>query len=154
MEKNFVEILGIFSIIFLLFFLSNCAKTSDKNLNGISIYNGDKIIKINAEIADDSNEIARGLMFREKLDKNSGMLFIFKNEYYQTFWMKNTLIPLDMIFINSSKKIVDIKLAVPCLRDPCLLYRSSRPSKYVLELNGNFTIRNNIKIGDSITLNQ
>ena len=93
-------------------------------------------------------------MFRDKLNENSGMLFIFENEDYQIFWMKNTLIPLDMVFIDSGMRVVDIKLAVPCLKDPCDLYRPSKPSKYILEVNGNFTIRNNIKIGDCVAIKQ
>ena len=114
------------------------------------IDNGNGLIKVNAEIADDNHEREIGLMFREKLDENNGMLFIFDNEVYQTFWMKNTLIPLDMIFIDKEMKIVNIKSAVPCQEDPCVLYKSSKPAKYVLEVNGNFTIRNNIKTGGKL----
>ena len=154
MVKNFVKILEIFSIIFLLFFLSNCANISGKNLKEISIFNGRNWIKVNVEIADDNMERARGLMFREKLDENYGMFFVFEDEENQTFWMKNTLIPLDIIFIDKDMKIVDVKFAFPCQKNPCDLYISSKPSKYVLEVNGNFTIKNNIKIGDSIVLNQ
>ena len=118
------------------------------------IKNGKSTIKVNVEIADDNQERAKGLMFREHLDTNNGMLFIFDNEDYKTFWMKNTLIPLDMIFIDKEYKIVEIKRAVPCEKDPCKLYPSSKPAKYVLEVNGNFTIGNNVKIGDKIIVNQ
>lgn len=123
-----------------------------KNFDEIYINSGNGLIKINAEIADDDKEIMKGLMFRERLDETAGMLFIFDDERYQTFWMKNTLIPLDIIFINSNFEIVDVKNAVPCKESPCALYKSSKPAKYVLEVNGNFTVRNSIKIGDKIKI--
>ena len=139
----------IFTIL-LLIFLIGCTKNIDKNFNGVYIDNGKNLIKINIEIADDNNKRIKGLMFREKLNESQGMLFVFENENYQTFWMKNTLIPLDMIFIGKDFKIVDIKYAVPCKEEPCALYKSSKPAKYVLEVNGNFTAKNNIKIGDDL----
>lgn len=141
-------------VILLVIFLVGCARKVDKNFNEIFIDNGKNLIKMNIEIADDDNARMKGLMFREKLEENSGMLFVFDSENYQTFWMKNTLIPLDMIFIDKDFEIVDIKAAVPCREDPCALYKSSNPAKYVLEVNANFTIKNDIGIGDKITLNQ
>ncbi len=135
-------------VIFLLIFLISCTK----NFKEILIDNGNDLIKINVEIADDNEERMQGLMFREKLNQNSGMFFIFENESYQTFWMKNTLIPLDITFIDKNFEIIDIKSAVPCKEDPCKLYKSSKPAKYVLEVDSNFTIKNNIKIGDKIIL--
>ena len=138
--------------IFLLIFLISCTKNFDKNFNEIIIDNGKELIKIKAEIADDNEERLKGLMSRENLNENEGMLFVFENEDYQTFWMKNTLISLDMIFIDENLKIVDIKNAQPCEEEQCNLYKSSKPAKYVLEVNGNFTIRNNVKISDKMTL--
>ena len=148
MIKNYTKFFQVLLLIFLLIFLSNCAK----NPNQIVIDNGKNLIKINVEIADDDNTRMKGLMFREKLEENNGMLFVFEEGDYQTFWMKNTLIPLDIIFIDKGMKIVDIKYAVPCQKDPCILYKSSKSAKYVLEMNGNFTTRNSIKPGDKIIL--
>jgi len=150
MKDNLVKILAIF----LLTFLIGCTKNLGENFEVISIGNGEKSIKINAEIADDYEEKTKGLMFREKLNENEGMLFIFDDEDYQTFWMKNTLIPLDIIFIDKNLEIVDIKNAVPCKDEPCALYKSSKPAKHVLEVNGNFTAKKDIRIGDRITLNK
>ena len=138
----------------LLVLLLSCAKIPNKNSNKISIDNGKKIIKLNVDIADDNQERQNGLMFRERLDEDSGMFFIFDEQDYQTFWMKNTLIPLDMIFIDKDFQIVDIKNAVPCKADPCALYKSSKPALYVLEANSNFTARNDIKVGDRIIFSQ
>ena len=134
----------------MLIFLVGCVK----NFDNLSIDNGEKILKLNVEIADDNEERMNGLMFRKNLDENSGMFFVFENEKLQTFWMKNTLIPLDIIFIDKDLKIVDIKHAVPCEKDPCVLYKSSEKSRFVLEVNGNFTIKNNINIGNRIIINK
>ena len=154
MPKNIVKIFEFFLIIFLLVFLSNCSAKFNENSKQIFIDNGKNLIKLNVEIADDNQERAKGLMFRERLDENNGMLFIFDDTDYQTFWMKNTLISLNIIFIDKDLKIMDIKPAVPCFKDPCILYKSSKPVKYVLEVGGNFTIRNSIKIGDRIIIKQ
>ena len=138
--------------IFLLIFLIGCSKNLNKNLSEVSINNGKNLIKINVEIADDNQERIKGLMFREKLDEYEGMLFIFDDEEYQTFWMKNALIPLDVVFIDRKLKIIDIKHAVPCNKNSCDLYQSEHPAAYVLEVNGNFTTKNRINIGDKIKL--
>ena len=166
MRQKTAKFLMIFLVIFLPVFLANCAKNISQNQvfinttkskilcaenQGFSC-NGKNLIKINVEIADDSNEREKGLMFREKLDEGDGMLFVFDDNAVRTFWMKNTLIALDMIFIDDKNEIVDIKHAVPCKEEPCALYKSSKPAKYVLEVNGNFTIKNNIGIGDKIRI--
>ena len=140
------KIAMIFLIAFLLNFLNGCANNS----NEILIDNGQQIVKIKVETANDNFERSKGLMFRENLGKDAGMLFIFDSEENRTFWMKNTLIPLDMIFINKELKIVDIKSAVPCKQEPCLLYKSSKPAKYVLEVNGNYTFQQGINVNNKI----
>ena len=150
MKKFYVKIL----VIFLLIILASCTRNINENFKQILIDNGKKIIKLNVEIADDNYKIEKGLMFRKNLDENTGMLFIFGNESYETFWMKNTLIPLDIIFIGKDLKIVSIENAVPCNQNPCALYKSSKPVKYVLEVNAGFAMKNNIKPGDKIALNQ
>lgn len=150
MKQNFTKFLLIFSLIFLV----SCAKNFNTDSNKIAIDNGQKLIEINVEIADDNEERSKGLMFREVLEETAGMFFVFENEDYRTFWMKNTVIPLDIIFIDKNFRIVDIKYAEPCKQDPCKLYRSAKPAKYVLEVNAGFTEKNNIKIDDKIMPNQ
>lgn len=150
MKENIVKILAVFFLIFLI----SCGKNPGENFEIISIDKGKELIKIIAEVADDNDERTNGLMFRENLNENEGMLFVFGNEEYQTFWMKNTLIPLDMIFIDENFEIVDIKNAAPCKEEPCALYKSAKPAKYVLEVNGNLTAKKNIKIGDIIIVNK
>ena len=149
---NSSKMLCIFFV--LLIFLISCSKNINKNFSEILINNGKNLIKINIEIADDNEKRMKGLMFREKLNENEGMLFVFDDEQYQTFWMKNTLIPLDIIFIDKNLKIVDIKNAVPCKEEPCVIYKSEKAAEYVLEVNKNFTIKKGIKVGDNIIITQ
>jgi uncharacterized protein len=112
------------------------------------------VIPVYIEIADDPQERNRGLMFRKSLESNSGMLFVFEDTANRSFWMKNTLIPLDMIFIDNNLRIVDIKQNVqPCLHEnPCPSYPSIKPAKYVLEVNAGFVQQNNIKVGDRLEI--
>jgi len=90
-------------------------------------------------------------MYRTELE--GGMLFIFPKDTRAAFWMKNTKIPLDMLFIDSNLTIVNIAhSAQPCTQDPCKNYPAAAPIQYVLEVNGGFSMEKNIKAGDKITL--
>jgi uncharacterized protein len=124
-----------------------------KNLNLLTIHAKNNDVTINVEYATTAVELAQGLMFRNSLNASSGMLFVFDDESIRTFWMKNTLIPLDMIFISSNLTIVDIvKNAQPCAQDPCQLYESKLPARYVLEVNGGFSEFQNIGEGNTVTV--
>ena len=97
------------------------------------------------ELAQSLDERGRGLMFRESLDENSGMLFVFPESGKHTFWMKNTLIPLDMIWIDENKRVTHIESNVPpCMADPCQTYTPSSDSLYVLEINSGLAEKNRI----------
>jgi uncharacterized membrane protein (UPF0127 family) len=107
----------------------------------------------NIEIAESSEKRSRGLMYRENLDQNSGMLFIFDQEKEYSFWMKNTLIPLDIIWLNKDMEVVYIEENVqPCKKDPCRRYKPNKLAKYVLELNAGQTEKVGIKIGNKLIL--
>lgn len=123
---------------------------SADNIINSNINNSSIVAGVFVEVADDEDEMMRGLMFRKHLPWNAGMLFIFNNEEPRTFWMKNTLIPLDMLFLDSGFKIVDVLENVPpCAQgDECPLYPSNKPAQYVLEVNGGFVQENGINIGD------
>ncbi len=109
---------------------------------------GSFITKIDIEIANSDETRARGLMYRSSMKENHGMLFIFPREDYQSFWMKDTVIPLDMIFVNAKKEIVTIhKNTTPYSLKG---YPSDKPAKYVIEVNAGFTDKYNIEIGDKI----
>ena len=89
------------------------------------------------EIANDDAERARGLMFRDKMAEDAGMLFVHEREEPQAYWMKNTRIALDILYFDSSRKLVSQQRDVPpcTLGDRCPPYPSDAPARYVLELN-------------------
>ena len=122
----------------------------DEDENSIS-NNSPLIARVFVEVPDDLEESMRGLMFRKHLPGNAGMLFAYYDEKPRTFWMKNTLIPLDMIFVDGSSKIIEIKENVPpCAQDECPTYPSKEPAQYVLEVNAGFVQENGIKVGDRL----
>jgi len=87
------------------------------------------------EIADTNEKRARGLMFREHMASGQGMLFVFEEPGRWTFWMKNTKIPLDILWLDQNKRTVDITENIPgCVQEPCLQYQPSRDASYVLEV--------------------
>lgn len=105
------------------------------------------------EVADTPKERAKGLMGVSKLPKQSGMLFEFEDSKIRNFWMKNTLIPLDIIYINEKYEITEILRNVPpCKTDECPTYPSNQPAKFVLEINGNLSNKLKIEPGQKITL--
>ena len=119
----------------------------------IRIVSDNSIIPVYVEIANDPTEQSRGLMFRKSMEWNNGMFFVFDEDRKLSFWMKDTYIPLDMIFINKEFKIIDIKEnAKPCLEMTCPNYSPKEPAKYVLEVNAGFAQKNKIKIGDKILI--
>ena len=89
------------------------------------------------EIADDDAERARGLMFRDDMAADHGMLFIHDSEAPQSYWMKNTRIPLDILYFDDNRRLVSQQRDVPpcSLGDQCPPYPSDAPARYVLELN-------------------
>ena len=154
MKKNKIIILTLFIILIFISLLSFFISFSNnqpkkQQFSQISINNQ----IINIEIPITPQEISTGLMNRNHLDKDSGMFFIFEVEKPQSFWMKNTLIPLDLIFIDSNNQIIDIKHNFqPCKSDPCETYTSSKPALYVLEINSGLAKELNIEIGQKIKI--
>jgi uncharacterized membrane protein (UPF0127 family) len=108
----------------------------------------DTLSSIDIEIADTPEEIRKGMMYRNKMEVNQGMLFLFGREDQQSFWMKNTKISLDIIFINNNYQIVHIaKHAIPYSKDPI---PSMKPARYVLEVNAGYCDKHNINVQDYI----
>ena len=106
------------------------------------------------EVVSSSPERERGLQHREYLDPEAGMLFIFQQSWPYTFWMKDTLIPLDMIWMDYTRKVVHIEHDVqPCKEDPCPHYGSRNKALYVLELNAGKARSTGIKVGDVAKFN-
>jgi len=109
---------------------------------------GNKKVKLDIEIADTDFDRQLGLMFRKQMNENNGILFIFSLEELQSFWMRNTFISLDLIFVNTAKKIVTIHSNTATLSDQS--YPSSAPALYVIEVNAGYTQAHNIHEGDKI----
>ena len=140
------KIIFIFLFLILFVFFIGCSKEQEETVT-ITINN----IEIEAEIADEPVELNTGLMLRDHLPAFNGMWFIFPQQDTLKFWMKNTLIPLDIIYVDNGYKIVDIKHNVPpCDTSPCPTYPSILPAQYVLEVNAGFTEQYNIREGDTI----
>lgn len=109
----------------------------------------DSIIKtLDIEIADDDYQTQTGLMYRTKLGNNQGMLFIFPDTDYRSFYMKNTKIPLDIIYIDDNKTIVSFQKNAKPFDEKAL--PSNAPAKYVLEINAGLSDKWAIEIGDTI----
>jgi hypothetical protein len=114
----------------------------------VVIHSGGKQQKVEVEVVRTQRDIRRGLMYRTHLDENAGMLFLFKKEKFQSFWMKNTLIPLDMIFIGASMRIAGIvENAEPKTNTS---RKVPAPSQYVLEVNGGWTDKHGVRAGDKV----
>ncbi|OGM95345.1 hypothetical protein A2532_02590 [Candidatus Wolfebacteria bacterium RIFOXYD2_FULL_48_11] len=119
--------------------------------NGVTF--PDSHISVSVEVADDPYSWSKGLMFRESLLDGNGMLFVFPNEKPRAFWMKNTLIPLDMLFISADKRVVSIqKNVAPCVTTICVSYASEHDAMYVLEVNAGFADRYGITQGDLVEI--
>ena len=102
------------------------------------------------EIAETEAQKHQGLMYRTNLDKHMGMLFIFDQEANYPFWMKNTLISLDIIWINKNKEIVFIaENTEPCRTEECSQINPNIAASYVLELNGGIAKEIGLKVGDT-----
>lgn len=106
---------------------------------------------ITVELAMTDEERARGLMFRERIRPDEGMLFVFDEEELHSFWMKNTLVPLDILWLGRDRRIVHIASDVPpCKADPCPTYGPAVPAAYVLELKAGEALARGIKLGDRL----
>lgn len=107
------------------------------------------ITTLEIEVADDYAEREQGLMYRDSMAENNGMLFLMEAEEPQTFWMKNTIISLDIIYADAEKRIVSIsKNCKPYSLDQI---PSVKPASYVVEVNAGYTAQYGIKVGDMIS---
>lgn len=105
------------------------------------------------EIADNDASREHGLMDRTEMAADHGMLFVFQDDIPRAFWMKNTKIPLDMLFFDADRRLVSVQHNVPpCTADPCPAYSSGAPARYVLELNGGEAQKIGVTAGDEMTV--
>jgi uncharacterized membrane protein (UPF0127 family) len=107
--------------------------------------------RFKVEIASDEPARTRGLMFRDTLEEDRGMLFVFEREQPLAFWMKNTKIPLDIIYFDDERRLVSVASAPPCTTPQCPNYPSDAPARYTLELKAGTARRIGARRGDPIT---
>lgn len=154
--------LYIISILALVIVFASCkdekkvmkqTKVFFKKEGELSIFKSDSTqINLDIEIADTDFDIQTGLMYRNSMAKNQGMLFVFDNEQPRSFYMKNTQIPLDLIYINENKTIVSFQKNAKPFDESAL--PSNAPAKYVLEVNAGLINEWIVSVGDRIDYNQ
>ena len=136
--------------VFLIFFCSSCSSYGSSTPQDKVCFKGHCI---DIEVAKSEEDLMRGLQSRNSLEKNHGMLFIFPRPGQYGFWMKDTLIPLDMIWLDEGQNVIYIARDVPaCQSDPCPTYGPPDASRYVLEINAGEAKMHNIQIGDQAQL--
>lgn len=153
--KTIAKYAFFFQLICFLFFLTiggiYCQQVSVRK-DGILAFlkdDGSLIVSVNVEIADTSQSRISGLMFRELKDFSSGVLFLYEEAKYRSFWMRDTPGSLDIIFIGEDLKIINIAQKTAPMSDTSYLSRS--PAKYVVEVKGGFSGKYGVKAGDKIS---
>ena len=152
--SNYLGFLILLILVHLFFIYSSfaCEKINfDRSV--IWIENNKKLKrKFIVEIAETEDKRKQGLQCRKKLSKQNGMLFVWKDSNFRFFWMKNTFVSLDIIFINEKNKIFDIFFDAKPLSEKKII--SKGKAKYVLELNSGEFERLNFKLGDRIVFDK
>ena len=110
--------------------------------------------RYSVEVADNHDERTRGLMFRDRLDAGTGMLFVHDVEQPLAYWMKNTRIPLDILYFDQDRKLVSVSRGVPpcSLGNRCPNYPSRGAALYVLELNAGVASEIDVRPGDELSI--
>ena len=123
----------------------------DRGTATITTRSGARVV-VQVEIARTSAERQRGLMYRRTLPAKAGMVFVFSQAVSNGFWMKNTLIPLDIAFYDGRGRILRILTMQPCRRDPCRVYEPGVSYRAALEVNAGSFRRWEVKAGDRIVV--
>ena len=134
--------------------LAGCSSpnvTDEIGITPVTFPNG---VRINAETMRTDIELLKGLMFRESMPSNRGMLFIHPQENTYHYWMYQTKIPLDIIWMDHDRRVVELSLDTPPCKSTsakqCINYGGTQKSKYVLEVNAGMAAKNGIKVGDTL----
>ena len=148
LRNIFMFIFLVILFIFIVYHLFNIMTVQ-------TVVEKDKVVCLNSrcfnvDVAETAVERERGFMFRKELDNNEGMLFVFPTSEKYGFWMKNTLIPLDIIWIDKNWIIIDVKEKAENCYSKCQIYYPKKDIKYVLELNSGIFEKYNFSIGDKV----
>jgi len=148
-SQVFMQMFWKFSVLFCCLLTSfpqeSWAQEGKKSLLPLTIKG--KTIKV--EVARTEKEKERGLMFRERMGKDEGMVFVYEREEMLSFWMKNTRLPLSIAFIDKGGRIVDIQDMEPFSLET---HTSAHPATYALEMNRGWFARERIKVGDLVKI--
>ncbi|MDO8550931.1 MAG: DUF192 domain-containing protein [Ignavibacteria bacterium] len=158
--KHLYQVIAVIALLALIFFLvfpdifkkdKPLDEYTFKKEGELTFYseNNEQLVRIDIEIADNEYERQLGVMKRKTMKEKEGMLFIFPDETMRSFWMRNTFISLDMIFVNANKEIVTIHKNTRTVSDQS--YPSSAPAVYVVEVIAGFTDKYSISEGDKIS---
>ncbi len=135
--------------------LATPARAAATFKHGTLIIVQDKVrVTLNVEVADTPESRAQGLMNRTSLPENAGMLFVFESTERWSFWMKNTLIPLSLAFVDEQWEIVDIQdmaVAKDPENGPFEFYSAAKPARYALEVSQGFFRRKGVGVGAKVT---
>jgi len=136
------------SVVLLVMSVLSDATLAPKKFVKIYFPDGDSV---SAELAVTPEERERGLMFRKRMEFDQGMLFIFSEEGFYSFWMKNMVIPLDFVWLDKEKRIVHVEENVPpCKQEPCPSYTSKVPAMFFLELKAESVEKRKLRILDRL----
>lgn len=135
----------------IVLFFSGCVQEDAKPAHPQACFPDGSCVSL--EVVATSGERARGLMYRESLNPDAGMLFVFPQEAKHAFWMKNTRIPLDIIWLKKDGTVVDVaENVLPCKSDPCRNYIPKEKAEYVIEVNANQSKKRGAVEGATIIL--
>lgn len=138
----------LFVSCFFFIFLPACSSQTGGGAEDVCFY--DHCIKV--EVVRTQEERGRGLQFRKSLGRDEGMLFVFPSSQRQSFWMKDTFIPLDIIWIDRHKRVVFIiPNVLPCETEKCPVYTPDTAANYVLEVNAGVTVELGLRVGDQVS---
>jgi hypothetical protein len=132
-------------IVFFLLFgcLAPALRTTTVTINNI---------QITAWVADTQEARETGLMGMQNINEDEGMLFAYETPGAYAFWMKNTIMPLDAVFVSNDMKIIGIQYMEPCVMEPCKIYPPPSDVLYVIEVKGGFAERNNVTVGQTVSI--
>lgn len=148
LKKTFIELIVVLAVLLVIILALNYFIDEEESLRIINAQLVEQ--EITLEVADNSFLQSIGLSGREYLEENHGMIFVYDEEIEElSFWMKDALISLDIIFFNSDFEVVHIIESVPiCEQDPCPTYTSPKKAQYVIELNAGWVERHDLEQGD------
>jgi uncharacterized membrane protein (UPF0127 family) len=115
----------------------------------VKMPNGRSVVAV---VADTPERTMYGYMFRREVKDDEGMVFVYPEAGMHPFWMKNTLVPLDIIWMDEAFEVLHVETAPPCKADPCPSYGTPRISRYTLELKAGSAARDRLRVGDRLSI--